>query len=447
LFYFVDAHRLAELSPTTPWLRDWIGCIYASSSKGLTSDETQTLCAGRARPNMPSIVWFASAELILAVIGIVVAVIFVSKAEFWNDWAFVLHNLAHHGRLGDGSPAGRRQSGGVTTPGVVSPTGPNPYDHDMQGQGRSHKAGSEPYHDPELGCVMVEPNRMTKEANPGTQWYDMDDLLDKEYDIQEGANRTDQPPLGGDAKSEMGAESGYNPSWDPPLYPANCHSGDILYSTPSIQEMSPPLPWSSSSPTMTSSKSYLIANDNSERYVEQPVVPPPVPRSSVKSKLNSDRSPQPFQEQRPFYLSSPSQSPGVVAATSLSPMPPKPAYVPNMLSTSPSRQVPPPSPPSEPKSPTQSPFSSVALPTPISSPETQSSLLNSSDSAGKVMVASRASISHGKGQGKIVAFDAVSRNNSVRKSPPVLPLKSPARQYPSSLHSPLQSPTHAPSSP
>ncbi|KAF9987690.1 hypothetical protein BGZ65_002320, partial [Modicella reniformis] len=107
LFYFVDAHRLVEMTPTSAWLREWIVCVSTYSAQGKTPDETQSICAAGAASYLPSIPWFTAAEMLLAIIGIVVALVFISKSEFWEEWAYLLTNLVKRGKAGGGSSKGR----------------------------------------------------------------------------------------------------------------------------------------------------------------------------------------------------------------------------------------------------------------------------------------------------------------------------------------------------
>src|SRR5690554_4680808 len=103
LFYFVDAHRLASMGPSSPWMQEWMLCVMTNGKQGKSSDETQTICAKGIASHMPSIPWFTAAEMLMAILGIIVALVFISKSEFWEEWAYLLSNLLSRGKTGNGN--------------------------------------------------------------------------------------------------------------------------------------------------------------------------------------------------------------------------------------------------------------------------------------------------------------------------------------------------------
>ncbi|KAG0201535.1 hypothetical protein BGX28_005679 [Mortierella sp. GBA30] len=303
LFYFVDAHRLATLGPSTPWLNDWVTCIFTNGALGRTSDETQTICAQNARQHLPSVPWFTAAEVLLATIGIVIAVVFVSKTEFWEEWAFLLSNMVRRGKTGSGSSRGRRTPDGDSKSGTMVNRSPDMDDSMRNGPGMQA-----------VSAPVTDVN-----GAPG-QWYDMDELLDKEYD--ENGNSRFQRSLSSGSRTAMASNASPNPISDVPRYNnPDTISGDLLYRPP-VNEAKP-THWSPSPQTLaTPGKAYFGANDHQyERYVEQPVVPSPVPRTP---KISSQ---QVFLSNPTSSSISPPQSPnspsGYGFSGSLSPMPPR----------------------------------------------------------------------------------------------------------------------------
>ncbi|KAG0284004.1 hypothetical protein BGZ97_008326, partial [Linnemannia gamsii] len=110
LFYFVDTHSFAKTNKDTVWLQQWVGCVFMQAKAGKSADEMQTVCAQGARPNLPNIHWFTAAEVLLALLGVVVAMVFITKAEFWEEWGYLLNNLLHRGKRGNGSRSSSRGS-------------------------------------------------------------------------------------------------------------------------------------------------------------------------------------------------------------------------------------------------------------------------------------------------------------------------------------------------
>lgn len=378
----------------------WYKCLYFQAASGLGPNEIQTVCAKTIASNLPSIPWFTAAEMLLALLGVIVTMVFISKSEFWQDWSFFLSNLFSRGKLG--SSRGRRTPEASGSPTMNNnPNSPDTrrrfgsYNNDFNTQA------------PEKAHFSPTQSMSPRKGTPGTQWYDMDDLLDKEYD--EKAHN-----------AELARNASYGSRSSPPRYPSNTsqdlHTGDILYRPPAQE----PNNWTPSAHTL-SSPTYLTPSTN-ERYVDTPVVPLPVPRASLKVKANQQQQqqqPQPQPQPQPqVFLSSPPQSPKFTQATSLSPMPSKPILV-----------------------------SGGALPrqmqtdsSPISSPRSSSSkkAYSSNDSGDKIMVASRESIGSMSKGSHVETLDPMQINTAGRSqggyldprntSPPLVPAKSPARQ-------------------
>ncbi|KAG0206244.1 hypothetical protein BGX28_002288 [Mortierella sp. GBA30] len=311
LFYYVDARRIANVGPNTPWIQTWLLCIMTNGAKGVSAFDTQTICAKEIASDLPSIPWFTTAEMLHAVIGIVVALVFVSKAEFWSEWSFLLSNVFKRGKLGKGSRGRRSPPSPASTSYNHNPRQYQHYDPNMR------KGARVGYNDSLPGAVATAAS--ADEAKPapskdtnGTQWYDMDDLLDKEYEVQRAGTLQRSVSFGSRTLIT---------SSDLPRYPTDTsqdlHTGDILYKAPSLQSDTK---GSSSAPTSKvlaiPDKAYLVANDDSHRYVDHPVVPRPVLRAGAKPR-NDQQQPQ------RVFLSSPPRSPTFPATTSLSPIPSK----------------------------------------------------------------------------------------------------------------------------
>ncbi|KAG0003903.1 hypothetical protein BGZ79_010825 [Entomortierella chlamydospora] len=458
LFYYIDAHRLSGLSSNTLWVQEWVVCLLSSSAKGLSSDQTQSTCAELIKDNVPSLSWFGAAESLVAILGIVASLVFVSKMEFWSEWANTIHR--HFGRDKQerhGDLSRTHESG---NPPVMGRRGSSHYQYNDPNMKKGTRIG---YND-ELPRHV---HRIDNKPLPGhdefeaQQWYDMDALLDREYDLQD-TNQQGNTSYG--SRPGVTPTSGRMPSTEPPHYLASAsqdpHSGDILY-TPPVKEIDS---WAPKSPP----KAYLVANDSSDRYVEQPVIPRPVPRASLKRKNDQQQQQQQEQQrqqeqeqqqqqqqhtqEQALFLSTP-QSPTFVQ-TPLSPMPPKP------LNQPPTPFLP------RKKEPDSVPIVSrvrgspaVGNTAPLSGKGALSSY--SDDSNDKIMVASREIVTGnnggsiiGRGQSKIMSHressDFLGRSNLKKvpsalnvqtesSTPPTIPLKSPARRQNSIIKSSYQS--------
>ncbi|KAF9997595.1 hypothetical protein BGZ79_008723 [Entomortierella chlamydospora] len=112
LFYFMEAKGLMDLSTTSQEFLNWVNCLsnhmkFAVQSGQLslvnpTPDQvkavgqaSQTACAYAAEPWVPNIVWAALADMIPALFGVVLLIIFGSRVELWRDlriWLFGEYN-------------------------------------------------------------------------------------------------------------------------------------------------------------------------------------------------------------------------------------------------------------------------------------------------------------------------------------------------------------------
>lgn len=101
LFYFIEAKKLERVRPNTPWFMEWLACLAGQAQEALLSgrlsatstvddlnaagDVAQGACARIAVPYVPSFTWAALADIMPAVFGIIVLIIFGTKFELWQD--------------------------------------------------------------------------------------------------------------------------------------------------------------------------------------------------------------------------------------------------------------------------------------------------------------------------------------------------------------------------
>ncbi|KAK3827074.1 MAG: hypothetical protein J3R72DRAFT_266992 [Linnemannia gamsii] len=102
LFYFFEAKKLLSVKPATPWFQEWVSCLAAEVVKSAqagrismtspTPDQfvaageyAQRACASIAAPFVPNFIWAAWADLLPAIYGVLVLIIFGSKLELWQD--------------------------------------------------------------------------------------------------------------------------------------------------------------------------------------------------------------------------------------------------------------------------------------------------------------------------------------------------------------------------
>ncbi|KAG0343030.1 hypothetical protein BG000_010167 [Podila horticola] len=425
LFYFVDAHRLADIKPDSPLMLTWLQCVAEGAKKGLSSNDTQALCAKGAKPFLPSIPWFTSAEMLLAIIGIVVALVFISKSEFWEEWACLLSNLFTRGKSGNGSSRGRRSPDGSSSPTLTNGRHMDEMRKGSVGQAGGGRNNNTPAHLRGDNKSMSSKNLTTGPDN--SQWYDMDDLLDKEYQDQQrmGVQRN----LSVGSRAGMTSHSGPNPTSDPPHYnnPADRH-GDLLYRPPVSHEATP-THWIPSAHTLTNpSRAYLGASDN-ERYIDQPVVPSPVPRTPKMG------------HQQVFLSNSVASSSSPPNSGSLSPMPPKsPTHGSFGGNRHPLDSV-----PIIGVATRGSPAQASSYPSSPSSQKSRANMYNSNESGDMIMMASREGMAKNQGYNPSIRVNtAVERARS--PPPPSVPHRNPARHQPGYMSPPLHSPT-SPSNP
>ncbi|KAF9436300.1 hypothetical protein BGZ76_004331 [Entomortierella beljakovae] len=290
LFYFIDAHRLASIDPeTTGWFQQWLGCLLQNHIDGKSPDETQSICSKTIRIHLPSIPWFTAAEILLALDGIVIGGIFMTKADFWEDWRYLLSNVFTRGKTGSSSRG--------SSPDLARAPS---YQKSMQSPVKNMTVSREIYQNSSKAELNVA---------PGSQWYDMDDLLDKEYD--DSGNRVLQRSLSYGSRNGITTHGSPNPTSEPPQYSSKNNTGDLLYRTP-VNVSTSSSHWSPSAHTMS---------NPGGSYTEEPTLPVPVLRTP---KISSAE---------PIYLSSsihsnvassPATSPTKYShGSSLSPMPPR----------------------------------------------------------------------------------------------------------------------------
>ncbi|KAG9068485.1 hypothetical protein KI688_010756 [Linnemannia hyalina] len=101
LFYFIEAKKLERVRPDTPWFMEWLACLAEQAQEALLSgrlsatstmddlkaagDVAQGACARITAPYVPSFTWAALADIMPAIFGIFVLIIFGTKFELWQD--------------------------------------------------------------------------------------------------------------------------------------------------------------------------------------------------------------------------------------------------------------------------------------------------------------------------------------------------------------------------
>ncbi|KAF9120040.1 hypothetical protein BGW39_011723, partial [Mortierella sp. 14UC] len=101
LFYFIEAKKLENVNPETPWFNNWLACLRGQTMDALKSGRlsaasttndviaagnvAQAACAKVAAPYVPSFTWAALADIMPAVFGIMILIIFGTKLELWQD--------------------------------------------------------------------------------------------------------------------------------------------------------------------------------------------------------------------------------------------------------------------------------------------------------------------------------------------------------------------------
>ncbi|KAK5815404.1 hypothetical protein F5H01DRAFT_380496 [Linnemannia elongata] len=102
LFYFIEAKKLLSVGPNTLWFQQWAACLaeqaIASVKAGRLSmtnptpdqviaagEVAQRTCAAIAAPFVPNFAWAALSDIMPALFGIVILIIFGSKLELWHD--------------------------------------------------------------------------------------------------------------------------------------------------------------------------------------------------------------------------------------------------------------------------------------------------------------------------------------------------------------------------
>ncbi|KAF9375948.1 hypothetical protein CPC16_000442 [Podila verticillata] len=116
LFYFIEAKKLLSVGPTTEWFIQWMTCLghqaQLSMQSGLLSatagpaeiktagENAQRACSYVAKPYVPNFAWAALSDLLPAMFGIAILIIFGSRMELWQD---LRARLFHSSKGQDGS--------------------------------------------------------------------------------------------------------------------------------------------------------------------------------------------------------------------------------------------------------------------------------------------------------------------------------------------------------
>ncbi|KAG0034231.1 hypothetical protein BGZ81_005770 [Podila clonocystis] len=116
LFYFIETKKLLSVGPNTDWFVQWKSCLSRqaklSMQAGLltstsdsaefktASDNAQRACSYVAKPYVPNFAWAVLSDLLPAMFGIAILIIFGSKMELWQD---LRTKLFHSSKGQDGS--------------------------------------------------------------------------------------------------------------------------------------------------------------------------------------------------------------------------------------------------------------------------------------------------------------------------------------------------------
>ncbi|KAF9145189.1 hypothetical protein BGX30_010064 [Mortierella sp. GBA39] len=102
LFYYIEVKKLLSVTPTSAWFQQWVACLadqMTESAKAgrlslinptmdqflIAGEFAQRTCAPIATPFVPNFVWATVTEMLPAMLGIAILVIFGSKLELWED--------------------------------------------------------------------------------------------------------------------------------------------------------------------------------------------------------------------------------------------------------------------------------------------------------------------------------------------------------------------------
>ncbi|KAF9912569.1 hypothetical protein EC991_009994 [Linnemannia zychae] len=102
LFYFVEAKKLLSVGPNTLWFQQWAACLAQQAIESVKAgrlsmtnptpgqliaagEVAQKTCAEIAAPFVPNFAWAALSDMLPAIFGIVILIIFGSKLELWHD--------------------------------------------------------------------------------------------------------------------------------------------------------------------------------------------------------------------------------------------------------------------------------------------------------------------------------------------------------------------------
>ncbi|GJJ78077.1 hypothetical protein EMPS_10436 [Entomortierella parvispora] len=283
LFYFVEAKKLTTVQPTTPWFVNWTTCLAQQAMLSMKSgaltlnptpaqfkaagDAAQAACAPVAVKNVPNFVWAAASDMLPALFGIIILIIFGSKMELWQDLRTRLF----------GSRGGRVEIGGQSTKG-----GAKIMMKDVN-HNSNNNSGQQQY--PQK--VPDRPHMDFKPYDQGVGFYD-EDLLQNEnpYSSQTNLAVTSGGPAFGGADAKMNS---YNKN--------SSHQGGYRLDTP---EPWKPTVWSSTgadqqddlySATFKTASPQLRINTQDYRPYQQTTIAralSPVSPSQSKQFYNSE---------------------------------------------------------------------------------------------------------------------------------------------------------------
>src|ERR1044072_7828746 len=76
------------LEPAKPlWFQEWLSCIIENATNG---EYAQNICSVHTKDFVPNVAYLATAECLLASLGICVFIVFGTSVNLWSEWRFYI---------------------------------------------------------------------------------------------------------------------------------------------------------------------------------------------------------------------------------------------------------------------------------------------------------------------------------------------------------------------